>query len=348
MAQKDAAVENGAKPERSRRSPRSAAYKTAPGESGALTLPSFMAETNGGGSPENVPGFDMFRAVTAGFETRRIAGPTFLAARPDGGFFSQDGAAMVPAVGSPAAKPENVIGADNRVMVPNTALTPWRCICHLEVEYESGPVGFGTGFLLSAQVVITAAHVLVDRTTYGWSKPRRARRVRVVPGRNGTLAPYGYFVSDEFEIAKAWDSKKADPAGAAAHDFAAIRIPEDLKVKDELFGQRLGYFGLKAFTDAEAREASLLFINNAGYPYEADKPYGTLWYNAGRVGRVDATFVEYMVDTEGGQSGSPIYFFDEEQNQRYVIAIHTTGDFVNRGLRITRTVFETIREWAGR
>jgi glutamyl endopeptidase len=45
------------------------------------------------------------------------------------------------------------------------------------------------------------------------------------------------------------------------------------------------------------------------YPREAAKPYGTLWFNAGRVrmdadSRQDERFLEYMVDTIGGQSGS--------------------------------------------
>ena len=311
------------------------------------TLRSVMAATNGGGSPENVPGFDLFRAVTAGFETRRIAGPTFLAAHPDGGFFSQGAPSMVAAVRSSAAKPENVIGVDNRVVVSDTSNTPWRCICHLEVEYERGPVGFGTGFLVSEHAVITAAHVLVDRNTDGWKNPRRARRVRVVPGRNGSLAPYGYFVSEDWDVTKVWKDQNADQRKASASDYGVIRVPKDLEVWKEEYARRLGYFGLKALPTA-AMQNSLLFVNNAGYPHESDKPYGTLWYNAGRVSNVNDSHVEYLVDTEGGQSGSPVYFYDEGEKQRYVIAIHTTGDFVNRGLRITREVFDQIREWAQR
>jgi len=303
-----------------------------------------MAETNGGGAPENVPGFDIFRAVTAGFETKRIAGPTFLAARPDGGFFSQSGDSAVAPMRSPAAKPENVIGADNRVIVTNTSMTPWRCICHLEVEYESGPVGFGTGFMISDHAVITAAHVLVDRSR-DWKKPRRARRVRVVPGRNGTLAPYGYFVAEKYDVPEGWGALGADQETAKMHDFGAVYIPDDLKVREKDFGKRIGYFGLKVLP---SDDNSLLLVNNGGYPHETDKPYGTLWYNAGRVSNMDKNFIEYMVDTEGGQSGSPIYFYDEKENERYVVAIHTTGDFINRGLRVTREVFETIRHWAKR
>ncbi|UVC19337.1 trypsin-like serine peptidase [Mesorhizobium onobrychidis] len=317
----------------------------------ALILPSRMGETNGGGSPENVPGFDLFRAVTAGFETKRVAGATIVAAMPDGGFFSQGSGNPGPVfLGSPAAKPENVIGADNRTRVTDTAMTPWRCICHLEVEYESGPVGMGTGFLIGPHTVITAAHVLVDRRLFGWQRPRKAKRVRILPGRNGTLAPYGYVVTDSFEIPPEWTAEDAKEAAAPAFDFAAIRIPKtsENEVEHEALGARLGYFGLRAYTADEESEVDLLFVNNAGYPKEANKPLGTLWYNAGRISKWDKDFVEYMVDTEGGHSGSPIYYFDEKKQQRYVVAIHTTGDFVNRGLRITPAVFDRIRKWAQR
>src|SRR5882757_33778 len=164
-----------------------------------LALESFMAETNGGGSVEKVPGFDIFRAVTSGFETRRIAGPTSVLARPDGGYFSEGGLQPPllppPKVGSSAAKPENVIGVDNRVMVTDTSTIPWRCICHLEVEYEFGPVGYATGFLIGPKSVLTAAHVLVNLPRTDPTKRRTARQVRVIPGRSGTIAPYGYFVS---------------------------------------------------------------------------------------------------------------------------------------------------------
>ncbi len=315
-----------------------------------LALPSFMAETNGGGSAEKVPGFDIFRAVTAGFETRRVAGPTTVLARPDAGFFSEG---IVPPPFSaepPAARSEKILGVDSRVLVQDTSTIPWRCICHLEVEYEFGPVGFGTGFLIGPKSVVTAAHVIVDPEQKKRTR-RKARRIRVIPGRSGTTAPYGYFVCEygDCKVPDAWLRGGNNQEDAAASDFAVIPIPDGYETEGRPTGERLGYFGLKCFTEADAAsKGEMLFVNNAGYPYEADKPYGTLWYNAGRVRKMEKTFVEYMVDTEGGQSGSPVYFFDEEKNQRYVIAIHTTGDFVNRGLRITAEVFATIRKWAGR
>jgi glutamyl endopeptidase len=318
-----------------------------------LVLPSCMEETNGGGSVELVPGFNVFRAVTSGFETRRVAGPTTVLARPDGGFFSEGGVQQPllppPAVGSSASKPENVIGVDSRVMVTDTSPIPWRCICHLEVEYETGPVGFGTGFLIGPRAVLTAAHVLVSRPWSDPAKRRTARQIRVIPGRNGTLAPYGFFVSkySDCKVPDQWlggrDNRPDD-----TWDIAMIPIPDTFETLGQPTAERLGYFGLKCFSDNQASNVNMLFVNNAGYPYEADKAYGTLWYNAGRVRKMEKTYIEYMVDTEGGQSGSPVYFYDKETSQRYVIAVHTTGDFVNRGLRITKEVFATVKGWVGR
>jgi V8-like Glu-specific endopeptidase len=214
-----------------------------------LLLPSLMEETNGGGSIEQVPGFNVFRAVTAGFETRRVAGPTTVLARPDGGFFSEGGLQQPllpsPSVGSSASKPENVIGVDSRVMVTDTSPVPWRCICHLEVEYEFGPTGFATGFLIGPKSVLTAAHVLDSPARDGSMRRRKARQVRVIPGRNGTMAPYGFFVSKylDCKVPEQWLAN-GDDHPDRGWDFAMITIPDNFQTEDQPTAERLGYFGL--------------------------------------------------------------------------------------------------------
>lgn len=306
--------------------------------------PGKMVETNGGSSIEKVPGFDQTRPMTAGFPTARISGPTILASAPDGGFFSITPPSIAPLPSYPReGKPENVIGVDDRVMVPDTTVIPWRCICHLEITYDSGQVGFGTGWFAGERAVITAAHCLLTR-----DNPRRkADRIRVIPGRNGTIAPYGYVVSKLFEWNPKWESASDDTA-AAAYDYGVIYIDKD--VKDAPFGERIGYFGLRSYDADEAELLRMAIVNNAGYPHDAAKPYGSLWFNAGRVHRDDGTsderFLEYMVDTTGGESGGPVFLFDSTSQQRYVVAIHTTGNFINRGVRITEEVYETIVAWA--
>jgi glutamyl endopeptidase len=309
-----------------------------------------MAETNGGSSIERVPGFNNMRPMTAGFDTTRLSGPTILASPPDGGFFSVTPGALdtAKAAGSAygvAGKPEDVIGIDDRVIIPDTSVTPWRCVCHLEITYDSGQVGFGTGWFAGPHEVITAGHCLYTRGT----PARRARQVRVIPGRNGTLAPYGYVVATKFEWNKKWETASTDD-DAAAYDYGVIHIEDQGSVNDAPFGERIGYFGLRHYDAEEERRLDMAIVNNAGYPHEATKAYGTMWFNAGRVnmnaGPVrDDRFLEYMVDTTGGHSGSPVFLLDTTVGQRYVVAIHTTGNFINRGVRITAEVFDQITDW---
>jgi V8-like Glu-specific endopeptidase len=295
-----------------------------------------------------VPGFNTMRPITAGFGTTRMSGPTVLASVADGGFFSvAPNAVQAPRPGNPALtaamKSEDVIGIDDRVVIADTSTVPWRCICHLEITYDTGQVGFGTGWFAGPHTVITAAHCLYVRGNPGHS----AAQVRVIPGRNGTLAPYGYVVSSKFKWPDAWRTAKTD-AAAAPHDYGAIFI--DYVANDAPFGERIGYFGLRSYTAQEEKaRLDMAIVNNAGYPHEAAKPYGTMWFNAGRVSinakSKDDKFLEYMVDTTAGDSGSPVFVLDETTKQRYVVAIHTTGNFINRGVRVTAEVYDAIVDW---
>ena len=86
-----------------------------------------------------------------------------------------------------------------------------------------------------------------------------------------------------------------------------------------------------------------LLVNNAGYP--VDKPLGTQWFNAGRIQEVKPNTLTYGLDTEPGQSGSPVFYFDEDL-RRIVVAVHTygtSGD--NIGVRITPDLYAQMTEW---
>ena len=65
-------------------------------------------------------------------------------------------------------------------------------------------------------------------------------------------------------------------------------------------GNRVGWFGFAALSDGSLRN---LLVNNAGYA--GDKPFGTLWYNAGRITKVTARRLYYMIDTAGGPQWQP-------------------------------------------
>ena len=89
----------------------------------------------------------------------------------------------------------------------------------------------------------------------------------------------------------------------------------------------------------------MLLVNTSGYPVEAAKPFATQWFNGGRIKSAEKDHITYMIDTEGGQSGSPIFFYEKETEERLVVAIHTTGYYPNRGVRITEALLDVIQGW---
>jgi len=81
--------------------------------------------------------------------------------------------------------------------------------------------------------------------------------------------------------------------------------------------------------------------NNSGYP--GDKPFGTQWFNAGRVTKLTDRKFYYMIDTMGGQSGSPVWRFIN--GQRHAIGVHAYGGCPNSATRITKAVFDNMVAW---
>jgi len=163
----------------------------------------------------------------------------------------------------------------------------------------------------------------------------------VIPGRNGVSAPYGFHRTSNWKAAPGWPDPKSPELDYAAIFLPEARIPP--LPTDPALGDKLGYFGLEIL-DEKSNER--LLVNNAGYPFEPRRPFGTLWYNAGRINSFEKDFLTYLIDTQGGQSGSPVFVYREESRQRRVVAIHTTGYFPNRGIRITQSVFDQLTDWA--
>lgn len=62
--------------------------------------------------------------------------------------------------------------------------------------------------------------------------------------------------------------------------------------------------------------------------------------------QVDRYVSEFLQrDGHDPDSISPIFMMDSAACQRFVVAIHTTGDFINHGIRITAEVFDQIDAW---
>lgn len=228
------------------------------------------------------------------------------------------------------ATPEVVIGDDDRRRISDTQHYPWSAVCQLVITNRDESTSVGTGWFIGNRAVATAAHNVFNHRHGGL-----ARRIKIFPGRDGDFALFSLLAAD-YDIDPRWRS-----TGQPQFDFAALFINR------HDVGPKTGAFEYRALPSDILRS---LTVENVGYPYAPDgnhpKPLGTLWRNASKVSDVDSSHVFYSLDTEFGQSGSPIFGWSPAKKP-VAVAIHTTGDETgNYGRRIDDDVFDILRMWS--
>lgn len=272
-----------------------------------LFVPDFPG-TSSKGEIESVAGFDPTRALLEGTQGEEVAITKELEALPDAATLE-------------FLEPETVCGKDDRVKQSPATNIPARWICQLLITFPGGS-GRGTGWFIGPRTVMTAGHCLYSKSAGGWAK-----KIEVIPGMDSASRPFGSQVGTSFRSVKGW-TDSADPN----YDYGAIILPNnDL-------GNKVGYFGFANLSDSELKN---LTVNNSGYP--GDKPIGTQWFNAGAITQVTNRKIYYMVDTYGGQSGSPVWRF--LNGQRHGVGIHAYGGCPNSATRIVKEVFDNMLAW---
>jgi V8-like Glu-specific endopeptidase len=193
-----------------------------------------------------------------------------------------------------------------------------RGVVRLRVTMPDGKRYNGTGFLIAPDLVLTNHHVLFDEDHGGG----QATRIEVWFGYERI---FGGLLRDHISI----DADPASIHGNEEHDWAVIRVkgtevPPDALVIDV---DNLGSVGV---------DDRVYIIQ---HPNGGPKQIGMI-HNVVRF--VDADVVQYLTDTEGGSSGSPV--FDEEWQ---LVALHHQGREVevdggieirNQGRQISRVV----------
>jgi V8-like Glu-specific endopeptidase len=257
--------------------------------------------------------------------------------------------------------PQGVIGSDDRLRISPTTHAPWRTIVSLEVRFGSQYVSC-TGFFIGPRVVATAGHCVYDRA-WGW-----ANSVRVIPGRDGAVEPFGSQYATAGFTHRKWVEE-----GDAQLDFGAVQLP------DTTLSSRVGWLRYGIFRDTGLPG---LTANLAGYPGQEPTPFDCpqenlgltacqLWYASGNIpvvtweeiiqcpGGGEPCYIErkgiinYVMDTSVGQDGAPIWLYNGAQ--RVVVGIHTAdwGDSrcatdsgpVNCGTLSTSTVAALFEYW---
>jgi V8-like Glu-specific endopeptidase len=272
----------------------------------------FDVANHGGGELESVPSFDSGYVFTEGFDVTEEAGEEDLSLLP-------------PAWEGEYNEPESVCGDDNRTQITNTTSVPWRMICKLVMTKANGTKAVGTGWFIGPRTVMTAGHCVYGRSSGGWMK-----NIEVIPGCNGSSRPFGSQVGTSFRSVNGWIRD-----GKATHDYGCIILPNDN------LGRQVGWFGFASLSDNSLKN---LLVNNSGYPADKnrEKPC-TQWFNAGRLTKVEARQLFYLIDTFGGQSGSPTWRYRD--GKRHAVGVHAYGGCPNKSTRIIKPMYDNMIKW---
>ncbi|MCI8999692.1 MAG: trypsin-like serine protease [Clostridia bacterium] len=212
-------------------------------------------------------------------------------------------------------------GEDGRVTTSDPA------ICALEITWSDGCRSGGTGFMIGPDLVATAGHcVYAYHGKNGHPAHQLAASIKVIPGRQGNVKPYGEAYASNVVYETTWKS-----SGNNAEDWGLIKLNKTIKA--------CGSFG---FAYSEGYDGWVnRYVTVTGYPKPQDNNW-QLYTHREQVKRARYLYMIYAVDTEGGQSGSPV----TEDGTGYAIGIHHGGDDIegtnyNVGINITKERFNT-------
>ena len=217
---------------------------------------------------------------------------------------------------------------DRRTEVTNPSASPWRMICSLEITAADGEAYIGTGWIAGPRLIMTAGHCVFEKNSMqGW-----ANSIKVYPGRSISTDPKTCFISTQFKAPDQWVKK-----GDENYDYGAIILDSDI-------GLNYGYFSSSTYADADLMTH---MVNISGYP--ASRVGETQLHHKNRINSVSPMKIYYDVDTEGGQSGSPVWLYEDSSEKPVVIGIHSYGAGVvtvgNSGVRINEEIIDFIEKW---
>ena len=209
----------------------------------------------------------------------------------------------------------------------------WPYCAHGVINMKFGSKTYrGTGTLIAPNVIITAAHNLYDH------REGYAHSIEFLAGANGKNCNAKSSVSRFYFP----DEYKGDDNCSGSKKF---RNDYGIAILDKPMWTNTGHFGLSVVSE---KQLELIKINVTGYPaVQLDKGARDyqLWGMAGKIARKDENdLIFYDIDTEGGQSGSGIWYRDG--SNFFVIGTHVLGDYgKNGGILLTNSRINKINDW---
>jgi len=222
--------------------------------------------------------------------------------------------------------PESVIPPDDRVRITPTTSYPWSSIVKLFIIAGDGTQFIGTGFIIDGSHILTAGHCVYMHDHGGW-----ALSIEVVPAFDGGYDPFYHAWTTSMTVNGWWYDY-----GWYTNDFAILTL-------DRNVGFFTGWMGLEYAEPSASIYTDIL--NTAGYPGDLDGGWCMYWDSDLGAG-ADLYNHWYYMDTYGGQSGSPVWYYDGISHS--VLSIHAYGSGwplypnSNMGTKFNEGVFDTI------
>ncbi|WP_254861461.1 trypsin-like serine protease [Halovivax gelatinilyticus] len=244
-------------------------------------------------------------------------------------------------------KPEAIIGdEDERERVDDPKDSDY---FHGQVDGIVQLSTFCSGTVVDEYHVLTAAHCIYDTDGGGWVDDVSVRPAADSYDEWTEVYPYS-----DIDVTLARTYTEYTEGELRRHDFALLTL-------DRSIGDYVSEWEYWSYdVGAEPYEDAINYV--AGYPCDQEgycpdnddafsKPYPSMWWDDGPGQGThyiyDPTHT-YELDTTGGQSGSPVIWYNEDFNVWEVIAVHGYGgSSANWGARVTHGKFSDLVDWIG-